>query len=220
MADPAALGRAALFLVLLCLLPADRGSAQPPQALGLCPPNAGRLDSYMQAVCDGEAAWRAGDAGAALDRFRTAAALPRAHASNELAWAGLAAAHCRASDFDAGRQWASHFAQARQLWLGELDCAAAGEDPRARLSPFVRSRMCNQQLAADYAAVRGNPQSAHASDLHLRLQRIDEAVAAACALPPAAPLQAQAAEKTGADPPKKKVSRKRGSRLNKGSKPG
>ena len=224
MSKPAALGRATLIAVLLSLLPGMPGWAQPTHgpALGLCPLDARRLDSYMQAICDGEAAWQAGDLGVAIDRFHAAAALPRADASNELAWAGLAAAHCRARDVDAGRQWAAHFTQARQLWLGELDCAASGDDPRARLSPFVRSRMCTEQLAADYGAVRSNPQSAHASDLRLRLQRIEAAVAAACAMPSAvpAPVQAQAGAKKAAEATKdRKAPKKRSSRANRSPKP-
>jgi len=129
--------------------------------------------------------------------------------SNELAWAGLAAAHCQSREVDAGRQWAAHFAQARRLWLGELDCDAAGDDPRAQLSPFVRSRMCSSQLAADYATVRGNPQAAYALELSARLQQIDEALAAACAANPPAQPQAQASAKAVKEAGKGKVSKKR-----------
>ena len=205
-------GRAALVSLLLVAAPAAAGWAQTAgnQPLGLCPPAATRLDSYMQALCDGEAALQAGDVGAAMERFRAAAALPRADASNELAWAGLAAAHCRARDVDAGRQWAEHFSQASRLWLGQLDCAASGDDPRAGLSPFVRSRMCTETLATDYAAVRGNPHSAHAADLRLRLQRIDESIAAACAAPPAE--QFRAGDKADSEASKTKASKKRGRR--------
>lgn len=212
MTEPGRSARATLISLLLAAAPAVAGWAQTAgkQALGLCPPAATRLDSYMQALCDGEAALQAGNVGAAMERFRAAAALPRADASNELAWAGLAVAHCRARDIDAGRRWAEHFSQARQLWLGQLDCAASGEDPRARLSPFVRSRMCTEQLAADYAAVRGNPHSAHVADLHLRLQRIDESIAAACAAPSAQ--QAGAGDRAGSEASKKKASQKRGRR--------
>ena len=208
MTEPGRSARATLIALLLAAAPAVAGRAQTSgdQALGLCPPAATRLDSYMQALCDGEAALRAGDPGAAMERFGAAAALPRADASNELAWAGLAAAHCRARDVDAGRQWAEHFSQARQLWLGQLDCTASGEDPRARLSPFVRSRMCTAQLAADYAAVRGNPNSPQVSELRLRLQRIEESIAVACAAPAAK--QRRAGEKAGSEAPRKKASQK------------
>lgn len=210
MIEPGKSTRAALILLLLAAVPAIAVSARTAgtQALGLCPSGATRLDSYMQALCDGEAALQAGDLGAAMERFRAAAALPRADASNELAWAGLAAAHCRARDVDAGRRWAGHFSQARQLWLGQLDCAASGDDPRARLSPFVRSRMCTETLATDYAAVRGNPHSAHVADLRLRLQRIDESITAACAAPPAEKLRA--GDKAGSATSTTKASRKRG----------
>ena len=173
---------AALSLLVLAGLPAVQARAQPPEkgTLGLCPPNASRLDSYMQALCEGESALQARDFATAQERFRFAAALPRTEATNELAWAGLAAAHCHARELDAGRQWAAHFAQARRLWLGELDCGAASQDPGAQLSPFVRSRMCNERLAADYALVRANPQAAHALDLRARLGHIDAALAEAC----------------------------------------
>jgi hypothetical protein len=210
MIAPGKSARAALVSLLLAVAPAVAGSAQAAgnQALGLCPPAAARLDSYMQALCDGEAALRVGNYSAAMERFRVAAALPRADASNELAWAGLAAAHCRGRDVDAGRRWAEHFSQARQLWLGQLDCAASGEDPRARLSPFVRSRMCTEQLAADYAAVRGNPHSAHVTELRLRLQRIEESIAATCAAPAAE--QLSAGDKADSKASKAKASKKRG----------
>ena len=209
MTAPGKSARAILVSLLLAAAPAVAGWAQAAgnQALGLCPPAAARLDSYMQALCDGEAALRVGNFGAAMERFGVAAALPRADASNELAWAGLAAAQCRDRDVDAGRRWAEHFSQARQLWLGQLDCAASGEDPRARLSPFVRSRMCTEQLAADYAAVRGNPHSAHVTELRLRLQRIEESIAAACAAPPAE--QLVAGDKADSKASKTKASKKR-----------
>lgn len=214
------LWRTALLALPLAALPLADAQAQATKgpALALCPSDARRLDAYMQALCDGEAALQAGDPGAAADRFRVAAALPRADASNELAWAGLAVAHCRSRDFDAGRQWAEHFAQARQLWLGELDCAATPEDPRARLSPFVRSRMCGGPLAADYAALRGNPHSLQATDLRRRLARIDEVIGDACAAPAAAAAKTQTA--TGAESPSKKAASKRGSRSKKASKSG
>jgi len=215
MTDLGRLCRTALLLLPLAVLPVAGGRAQSPAkpGLGLCPAGAGRIDAYLKALCDGEAALQAGDLGAATDRFHAAAALPRADASNELAWAGLALARCRAGDFDAGRQWAGHFAQARQLWLGELDCAAEGNDPRARLTPFVRSRMCIGALAADYAAVRANPQLSQAAELRLRLGQIDGAIAAACTTTTATP--AQAAATAGAEAPKKKAVKKRGSRSNK-----
>jgi len=206
-------GAALVALVLI----AGPAFGQPPAkgVLGLCPPGASRLDSYIQALCAGDAALKAGEPGTALERFRFAAALPRAEASNELAWAGLAAAHCQSRQVDAGRQWAAHFAQARRLWTGELDCDAAGDDPRAQLSPFVRSRMCSAQLAADYATVRGNPQAAYALELRTRLQQIDEALAAACTASPPAQPQAQASGKAGKEGGKSRASKRRS-----GSKPG
>lgn len=195
---PHALSRAASLIVLLAAALPAFGQAAEDRRLGLCPQASPTLDSYMQALCDGEAALQAGDFGAAAERFRFAAALPRAEASNELAWAGLAAAHCRSREIDAGRQWAAHFSQARRLWLGELRCDAAGDDPRSALSPYVRSRMCSDRLAADYAMVRGNPQAAYAVDLRARLKRIDDALAAACSAGPATGKQATASEAAGA----------------------
>lgn len=205
---PRVLPHRAVLIALLLTAAGASGQAPDERALGLCPTASASLDGYMQALCDGEAALRAGDFGAATDHFRVAAALPRAEASNELAWAGLAAAHCHARQTDAGRQWAAHFSQARRLWLGELDCEAPGSDVRSQLGPYVRSRMCSDRLAADYALVRGNPQAAYAIDLRTRLQRIDDALAAACAASPPAKPQATAAGTAGAEKGKSKASKK------------
>jgi len=182
----------ALGLVLPAVLLASAGQAQErPPALGLCATNAARLDSYLQALCDGERALRADDAAAAIVRFRFAASLPRVDATNELAWAGLAAAHCHASEFDSAAKWSESFTQARQLWLGELDCNAPADDPRGRLSPFVRSRMCAEHLVADYALLRDNPTASYAIELKLRMKQVAEALSAACA--PAASATTQSA---------------------------
>lgn len=209
---------ALLVALLLTAAPAS-GQAAGERALGLCPSASASLDGYMQALCDGEAALQAGDFGAAAERFRFAAALPRAEASNELAWAGLAAAHCHARQTDAGRQWEAHFSQARRLWLGELACEAPEGDARSRFSPFVRSRMCSDRLAADYALVHSNPQAAYAIDLRRRLQRIDDALAAACsAAGPAAQPQPAAATTAGADGGKNKASPKSPGRKRSGAK--
>jgi len=176
-------GRALTALLLSAAPVLACGSQQrpPPPTLGLCPPDARRVDSYMQALCEGEAALGKGSTSLALERFRVAAELPRVAATNELAWAGLAAAHCRAGEFDDGRRWAAHFAQARRLWLGELDCHAGAREGRAAISPFVRSRMCSESLVADYALVRANAGAAYSVDLRTRLNRVNEAVAQACA---------------------------------------
>jgi hypothetical protein len=185
---------AALKVLLLAALPmaAEAIEDTTPPALGLCPATAGRLDGYQQALCQGEASLQANDTARALEHFRQAAALPRLDATHELAWAGLAAAHCRADESDAGRQWQGHFNEARKLWLGELDCEAAAADPRAALSPFVRSRMCGGTLAADYKLVRSDPQAPHAKQLLARLQQLADAIARVCAAAvaasPAAPL--------------------------------
>lgn len=220
MTNAGRLCRAALLCLPLAALPVAGALAQAPvkPGLGLCPAGANRIDAYIKALCEGESSLQGGDLGAATDRFQAAAALPRPDASNELAWAGLAVARCRAGDFEAGRQWAAHFAQARRLWLGELDCAAAADDPRARISPFVRSRMCTDRLAADYAAVRADPHSPHAADLRLRLAQIDERIAAACTTTAGAPAQAGATDDAGAT--KKSAANKRNSRSKKAPKNG
>ncbi len=173
----------ALVLLLVSVAPALACGAQeraPSPALGLCPPDVRRTDSYMQALCEGETALRQGSTRLALERFRVAAALPRVAATNELAWAGLAAAHCREGEFDDGRRWAAHFAQARRLWLGELDCEADAKEARNAVSPFVRSRMCSERLVADYALVRANAQATYSIDLQNRLNRVNDAIAQAC----------------------------------------
>lgn len=168
----------ALFIALTPAAAMPAGKA--PATLGICPAASGRLDSYIQALCDGEAALQAGASAQAIERFRFAAALPRIDATNELAWAGLAAAHCSARDFDSARPWQGHFAQAKQLWLGQLDCEAAEGDTRSRLSPFVRSRMCSDTLAADYALLRADPSAAHTVDLKARLDQVADALASSC----------------------------------------
>ncbi|UCG96789.1 MAG: hypothetical protein JSW31_14470 [Burkholderiales bacterium] len=209
----------ALLAALAAICAAGQAQTPPKRGLGLCPAGAASLDGYAQALCDGETALQAGDLKVAVDRFRFAATMPRAEASNELAWAGLAAAHCQSRDIDTGRQWAEHFSQARRLWLGELACEATGEDPRAQLSPFVRSRMCGDGLADDYAIVRGRPQAAYTLDLRARLRRIDDALAITCAGQPAAqpPARtAEAAKDSGATKTPSKRSRKRKNRATSG----
>lgn len=179
--------RAVLAAALLSALLAASGSrAQGKETLGLCPGEPRSLDPYIQSLCDAEAAVRSGKAKEALALFTAAAATPRAEATHELAWAGLAVAHCQTGDLAGGRQWAEHFAQARRLWLGELDCALHGNDPGGRIDPFVRSRMCSETLAADYALVRREPDAAHTIDLKLRLARLESTVRRHCETAPAA----------------------------------
>jgi hypothetical protein len=90
-----------------------------------------------------------------------------------------------------------HFSEARQLWLGETDCRAAGEGraPNA----FVRSRMCDETLLADYALVRGNPQAAFAIDLHARMGRVGETPRVICG--DEAPARAQPVATSSAETP-------------------
>ena len=181
-------------------------------ALGLCPSAVGRLDSYIQALCDGETALQADNPVEALARFRLAATLSRIEATNELAWAGLAAAHCRAREFDEARPWTAHFSQARQLWLGELDCDATGSDPRAGLSPFVRSRMCSERLAADYALLHRNPDSPYARELKARLQLVSDGLAQVCATAATATKAGAAKQAQKASGRKAKLKKKRAKR--------
>ena len=213
----ARLRRAALLgLLSLAAVPAwSQGTNK--ATLGLCPSSTGPLDGYVQALCEGERALEIGDLGAALHHFRLAAELPRIDATNELAWAGLAAAHCRSREVDAGRRWAEHFGQARQLWLGELDCAAGNDDPRGRLSPFVRGRMCSEKLAADYTIVRNNPQAAPALDLRRRLQQASDAIATACtSSSDAQPLPKSGSEAASASAAGKQAVKKSGRRTGEG----
>jgi hypothetical protein len=219
MPRPIRLRRALLASLLPPMLLAGGGTASKdkPPTLGLCAAQSGRLDDYMQALCDGEAALRADDTTAALARFGLAARLPRAAATNELAWAGLAVAHCRARDFDSGRQWAEYFNQARQLWLGEVDCdTTAGNRERTRPSPFVHSRMCSEQLVADYALLRLRPDADYTLELKARLDHVARALAQACASAPvttAASGSSMQATKAGdekpAAAPKKRAKRPR-----------
>ncbi len=216
----ASIARRALLVLLPAVFVACGSQAQEKLgSLGFCSDDSLRLDSYMQALCDGETALQANRAGDAVARFRFAAALPRVEATNELAWAGLAAALCSAGEFESGAQWAAHFVQARRLWLGELDCNAAEGDLRARLSPYVRSRMCSDRLVADYELLRNSPTAPYAIDLQARLQRTADAVAQFC-------LPAASTSEAGATPPVKKAAKstkakkKRGKRTAAGSSAG
>jgi len=212
--------RTRLVLTTLWLAAGAAAAQAPPPAapLGLCPAEARQRDSYTQALCDGEQALRQGHSATALDRFRFAANLPRPAATNELAWAGLAAAHCRAGEVDEGRRWAGHFEEARRLWQGELDCQAGRDRPLP--SQFVQVRMCGDGVAGDYALVRSNAQAMYAQDLYARLKRIDEALRSSCssASPPAAAAQtAPAAAAT--ETPQKKSKRKKSPPQSGASKP-
>jgi hypothetical protein len=202
--------RAGFVLPMLWLAAGAAASQAPPPAvpLGLCPAEARQRDSYTQALCDGEQALRQGNSAAALDRFRFAANLPRPSATNELAWAGLAAAHCAAGEVNEGRRWAGHFDEARRLWQGELDCQAGRGPPQP--SQFVQVRMCGEGVAGDYALVRSNAQAMYAQDLYLRLKRIDEALRRSCsgaAVPATAAQTAPAAAAT--ETPQKKSKKKK-----------
>jgi hypothetical protein len=203
--------RHALLLALGLLSSACAPVALAAQAtgLGLCPPERGRLDGFMQTICEAETALAAGRHSDAIEKFRRAAELPRLQATNELAWAGLAAAYCQARDPTQGREWAARFDEARRLWLGETDCAtdtsAGARGPRI----FVRERMCVEPLAADYGFVKKHPEAPASIEIVRRFasaaERIDQYCSAT--VPTGTSAKAQPLRKKA----KKRVSGKRAS---------
>jgi hypothetical protein len=148
-------------------------------ALGICRHEAVRGDGYMQLLCEGEAALEEQQPQAAIKHFSAAAGLERFSASNELAWAGLAAAHCRAGEPHAGRDWAQRFDAARRIWIGETPCTLDGA-PNPKIPQQVQRQLCTDAFAPDYALLRANPQSAVAQDIRTRLDTVQKGVVAAC----------------------------------------
>jgi hypothetical protein len=202
---------ASVALFALCASSAPKEAAP----LGLCPIESGRLDGFMRAVCDGEQALAAGRVADAVALFQQAIGLPRLQATNELAWAGLAAAYCRARDLKRGREWAARFDEARRLWLGELSCGADGT-AHAQPQPFVRDRMCIDALAADYDFVRTHPDAPVSHEIAARLQGVATRVQQECANLPTMAASSAAPTPSKAGKPakrkaKKKVSGKRAS---------
>ncbi len=208
------IARVAAGAGLATLASGSIAAALPP--LGLCPPELTRLDGFMRTVCDGETLLRAGRHAEAVERFRQAAELQRLQATNEIAWAGLAAAYCEAQDRRRGQEWAARFDEARRLWLGEWDCDADAPMSAPHRS-FVRKQMCSDSLAADYKFVRDHPQAAASVEIAARLAAVSKSVAQYCAVVPvksaAHPPAAEAAHgKQGAKKkPRRKLSGKRGS---------
>ncbi len=175
--------------------------------LGLCLAETGRLDGFMRAVCDGEQALSAGRAADAVALFDQAAGLPRLQATNELAWAGLAAAYCRARDVKRGREWAARFDEARRLWLGDLSCGADAK-ARAQPQPFVRDRMCVDALAADYDFIRNHPDAPVSREIAARLQSVAARVEQECAIHPTMASSAPPAKSKAGKPAKRKAKKK------------
>lgn len=134
----------------------------------------------MRTVCDGEALLRAGRHAEAVGKFRQAAEMQRLQATNEIAWAGLAAAYCDGHDRRRGQEWATRFDEARRLWLGEWDC----DSDATTLSPdrsFVRQHMCTETLAADYKFVRDHPGAAVSSEIVSHFAAVSKNIGQYCA---------------------------------------
>lgn len=184
-------------------------SASAAERLGLCPGGAPRSDAYVQLLCEGEAQLVAGRNGEALEKFRIAATVGRLDASNELAWAGLASAHCRRGELKQGREWAAYFAQARRLWLGDLHCSEPGAGKHGELLPYVESRMCIEALQPDYELIRAKPLSAIALDLSARLKIVSERVERDCA---AVGADVDARPAAAESPPPKRAAKKKRAR--------
>ena len=183
--------------MLVALAPAAAG------ALGICRQEAARNDGYMQLLCEGENSFGDQQPRAAIEHFSAAAALPRPSASNELAWAGLAAAHCRAGDARAGRDWAQRFNAARRIWIGETPCMLDSGAPNPKIPQQVHKELCTEAFVADYALIRASPQSAVAQDIRTRLDGVQKSVEAACGTAPAATTA------TAAEPAKKTTTAKK-----------
>lgn len=202
---------AAASIASLALAPAAFAADNSP--LGLCPAETARLDGFMRAICDGERALAAGNAAEAAALFNQAAGLARLQATNELAWAGLAAAYCDARDLEHSREWAARFDEARRLWFGELSCDSTF---RAQPQPFVRDHMCVDALTADYSFVRTHPDATAAREITARLQSVASRVEQHCAqrpaaLPAAAPPAKANSNKLSKKKAKKKLSGRRAS---------
>jgi hypothetical protein len=184
----------ALVAGLVAVPPAAAG------ALGICRQEAARSDGYMQLLCDGESALDEQQPGAAIEHFNAAAALPRRSASNELAWAGLAAADRRA-----GRDWAQRFVAARRIWIGETPCTLDSGAPNPKVPQEVHRDLCTEAFLADYALIRASPQSTVAQDIRTRLDGVQKSVEVACgAVAPTAAKEASPATKPAAQPKKRK----------------
>ena len=146
-------------------------------ALGICRQEAARSDGYMQRLCDGESA---------LDEQQPGAA------------------HCRAGDRRAGRDWAQRFGAARRIWIGETPCTLDSGAPNPKVPQEVHRDLCTEAFVADYALIRASPQSTVAQDIRTRLDGVQKSVEAACgAVTPAAAKEASPATKAAAQPQRK-----------------
>lgn len=161
----------------------------------------------MQAVCAGEAALASGRVDEAIARFRAAAEARRLQATNELAWAGLAAAYCQKHDAKRAREWATRFDEARRLWLGELICDGADAGAR-RPQPFVHDHMCAESLVADYGYVRNHPDASISGEITSRFTALSQRIAERCSAAPARAVQRAVAKAHRKGPPPKKTKRR------------
>lgn len=166
----------ALALGLLFSVAAAPAAPTDASVLGLCPPDTRRVDAFVQLLCEGEAALANGVHTEALAKFSAAAETPRLAATNELAWAGLAAGYCDAKEIERARLWSTRFQEARRIWLGEVDCAASGAAPQ----PFVRRQLCLESMTPDYSFVKSNPDAAISGEIRSRFDAISRALAHRC----------------------------------------
>ena len=196
------MGRGIRIIAVLAAASSAALASNTAAALGICRQEAARNDGYMQLLCEGETSLAGQQPKAAIEHFSAAATLPRQSASNELAWAGLAAAHCRASDARAGREWAQRFNAARRIWIGETPCHLDSGAPNPKVPQQVHKALCADTFLADYALLRASPHSAVAQDIRTRLDGVQKSVEAACGT-----TAVEAA--TAAEPPKKSVAQKK-----------
>lgn len=198
--------RMAFFVLtswVIAQLPMSRAVEIEP--LGLCPVETNRLDGFMRTICEGEGALKSGRHVDAVAKFRQATQQQRLQATNELAWAGLAAAYCKGRDLKRGREWAARFDEARRLWLGELDCGASATAAARRPQPFVRDHMCVESLTSDYSLVKKNPQAPVSLEITARFADIAGRIEKHCAVASAS----TSASAQGKKPPARKQAKKK-----------
>jgi hypothetical protein len=167
------MGRGIRIIAVLAAASSAALASNTAAALGICRQEAARNDGYMQLLCEGETSLAGQQPKAAIEHFSAAATLPRQSASNELAWAGLAAAHCRAGDARAGREWAQRFNAARRIWIGETPCHLDSGAPNPKVPQQVHKALCADTFLADYALLRASPHSAVAQDIHAARRRAE-----------------------------------------------
>lgn len=202
---------ASLAIVFLAIACRPSTCAAEIQSLGLCPAEQSRLDGFMRTICEGEGALTSGRHVEAIAKFRQAAQQQRVQATNEIAWAGLAAAYCKGRDVKRGREWAARFEEARRIWLGELDCSASTAADAPGPQPFVRDHMCIEPLAGDYSFVKNNPQASVSSEITARFADIAKSIEKQCSI---AASNASADPLTKKSPAKKSAKKKPRKRIN------